>query len=65
MICCSAFIGKDCPVDYKRVYDHVRAKLPYKNEEPLDAVSVMSATEDMLSTEEYDCLSEEFKKELV
>ncbi|XP_019885205.1 DNA-directed RNA polymerase III subunit RPC1 isoform X2 [Camponotus floridanus] len=57
--------GKDCPVDYKRVYDHVRAKLPYKNEEPLDAVSVMSATEDMLSTEEYDCLSEEFKKELV
>ncbi|CAL1677654.1 unnamed protein product [Lasius platythorax] len=57
--------GKDCPVDYKRVYDHVRAKLPYKNEEPLDAVSVMKATEDMLSTEEYDCLSEEFKKDLV
>lgn len=52
-------------MDYKRVYDHVRAKLPYKNEEPLDAVSVMKATEDMLSTEEYDCLSEEFKKDLV
>ncbi|XP_072757329.1 DNA-directed RNA polymerase III subunit RPC1-like [Anoplolepis gracilipes] len=57
--------GKDCPVDYKRVYDHVRAKMPYKDEEPLDAAGVMSATEDMLSTEEYNCLSEEFKKELV
>ncbi|XP_012231845.1 DNA-directed RNA polymerase III subunit RPC1 isoform X2 [Linepithema humile] len=56
--------GKDCPVDYKRVYDHVRAKLPYKNEEPLDGPRVISATNEMLSSEEYDCLSSEFKQEL-
>lgn len=58
------FTGKDCPVDYKRVYDHVRAKMPYKTEEPLDANSVMNATNEMLSSEEYDCLSNEFKQEL-
>ncbi|KAL6268377.1 hypothetical protein P5V15_001510 [Pogonomyrmex californicus] len=56
--------GKDCPVDYKRVYDHVRAKMPYRTEEPLDAASVINAMNEMLSSEEYDCLSNEFKQEL-
>jgi len=59
------FIGKDCPVDYERVYDHVKAKMPYKTEEPLDAASVINAAKEMLSSEEYDCLSDEFKKELM
>ncbi|XP_034935802.1 DNA-directed RNA polymerase III subunit RPC1 [Chelonus insularis] len=56
--------GKDCPVDYKRVLDHVRAKSPYKNEETLDGPSVITATNELLNTEEYSCLSEEFKLEL-
>ncbi|XP_025987632.1 DNA-directed RNA polymerase III subunit RPC1 isoform X2 [Solenopsis invicta] len=56
--------GKDCPVDYSRVYDHVRAKEPHKNEESLSAANVMNATNEMLSSEEYDCLSDEFKKAL-
>lgn len=51
-------------MDYKRVYDDVRAKLPYKNEDPLDGPGVINATNEMLSSEEYDCLSEEFKQEL-
>ncbi|XP_011874550.1 PREDICTED: DNA-directed RNA polymerase III subunit RPC1 [Vollenhovia emeryi] len=57
--------GKDGPVDYKRVYDHVRAKMPHKSEAPLDAASVMNATNEMLSSEEYECLSDEFKQELL
>lgn len=56
--------GKDCPVDYKRVLDHVRAKSPCKNEEPLDGPSVIKATSELLNSEEYECLSEEFKQEL-
>lgn len=39
--------------------------MPYKTEDPLDAVSVMSATNEMLSSEEYNCLSNEFKQELM
>ncbi|KAG5346572.1 RPC1 polymerase, partial [Acromyrmex charruanus] len=56
--------GKDCPVDYERVYEHVRAKMPYITEEPLDYASVINATKEMLRSEEYECLSEEFKDEL-
>lgn len=59
------FTGKDYPVDFKRVYDHVRAISPYENEKPLDADSVKKCTEDMLSAEEYKCFSKEFKAELM
>ena len=43
--------------------DHVRAKSPYNNEEPLDGESVIEATEELLKGDEYSCLSEEFKEE--
>jgi len=39
--------------------------MSYKSEKPLDAASVMNATNEMLSSEEYDCLSTEFKQELM
>lgn len=51
-------------MDYKRVLDHVRAKSPCKKEKPLDGPSVIKATNELLSSEEYECLSEEFKQEL-
>ena len=51
-------------MDYERVYEHVRAKMPYITEEPLDYASVINATKEMLRSEEYECLSEEFKDEL-
>ncbi|XP_015123305.1 DNA-directed RNA polymerase III subunit RPC1 [Diachasma alloeum] len=57
--------GKDCPVDYKRVLDHVRAKSPCKDEDSLDGPSVIKATVQLLNTEEFSCLSEEFKNELI
>lgn len=51
-------------MDYKRVLDHVRAKSSCKNEQPLDGPSVIKATTELLNSEEYDCLSHEFKQEL-
>lgn len=56
--------GNDCPVDYKRVLDHVKAKSPYKEEDALDGPSVIKATNELLKSEEYECLSDEFKQEL-
>ncbi|XP_076289845.1 DNA-directed RNA polymerase III subunit RPC1-like [Lasioglossum baleicum] len=56
--------GKDCPVDCKRILDHVRAKSPCKNEKPLDGPSIIKATSELLNSEDYECLSEEFKQEL-
>ncbi|XP_012263608.2 DNA-directed RNA polymerase III subunit RPC1 [Athalia rosae] len=56
--------GKDCPVDYKRVLDHVQAKSPYRNEVSLDGPSVINATTELLKSEDYSCLSDEFKQEL-
>lgn len=56
--------GRDCPVEYRRVLDHVRAKSPFKNEDSLDGASVVSLMDDMLNKEEYSCLSDEFKQEL-
>lgn len=51
-------------MDYKRVYDHVRAKSPYENEKSLDADGVRKCTKHMLSAEEYNCFSKEFKEKL-
>lgn len=58
------FLGKDCPVDYKRVLDHVRAMSLYRDEEPLEPIQIKKAAEELLKNEEYSCLSEEFKDEL-
>ncbi|XP_063217430.1 DNA-directed RNA polymerase III subunit RPC1 [Bacillus rossius redtenbacheri] len=56
--------GKDCPVDFQRVLDHVRAKCPSKDEEPLDGPSINKAAEEILKTEKFFGCSEEFKLEL-
>ncbi|KDR18934.1 DNA-directed RNA polymerase III subunit RPC1 isoform X1 [Zootermopsis nevadensis] len=56
--------GKDCPVDFQRVLDHVRAKCPSRDEEPLDGPSIKKATEEILKTEDFDGCSDEFKNEL-
>lgn len=51
-------------MDYKRVLDHVRAKSLYQDEPALDGKSLLAATEQLLATDEYSCLSNEFKQEL-
>ncbi|KAK0182168.1 hypothetical protein PV327_000331 [Microctonus hyperodae] len=57
--------GDDCPVDYQRILDHVRAKSPYRNEDSLDTLTLVKATNELLNSDEYSCLSEEFKQELI
>ncbi|KAJ9598140.1 hypothetical protein L9F63_026756, partial [Diploptera punctata] len=56
--------GKDCPVDFRRVLDHVRAKCPAPDEEPLDGPSIIKAIEEIFKADEFDSCSEEFKNDL-
>lgn len=56
--------GKDCPVNFQRVLDHIRAKCPYREEEALDPVSVKKATQELISSEEFETCSDEFKYDL-
>ncbi|KAL7303100.1 hypothetical protein TKK_0004313 [Trichogramma kaykai] len=56
--------GKDCPVDYRRVLEDVRARNAWPDEEPLDGPSIDKATAELLQSSEYDCLSREFKDEI-
>ena len=54
--------GKDKPVDFQRVLDHVKASSPHPTEEPLSADLVMTTMDELLP----DMLgpSQEFKAEL-
>ncbi|KAL0272113.1 UNVERIFIED_CONTAM: hypothetical protein PYX00_005208 [Menopon gallinae] len=56
--------GKDCPVNFQRVMDQIRAKCPYKEEEALDSASVQKATEELLNLNEFATCGEEFKYDL-
>ncbi|CAB0043121.1 unnamed protein product [Trichogramma brassicae] len=56
--------GKDCPVDYKRVLEDVRARNLCPDEEPLDGPRITKATEELLETEEFSCLSKDFSDEI-
>lgn len=56
--------GKDCPVNFQRTLEHIRAKCPYKEEEALDSISVQKAVEELLSTEEFNACDSEFKFDL-
>ncbi|KAJ8919935.1 hypothetical protein NQ315_006464 [Exocentrus adspersus] len=56
--------GKDCPVDFERVLQHVRAKVPYRNEVPLDGDQIRRATQAFLATNALDECSEDFRKQL-
>lgn len=56
--------GKDCPVDFDRVLEHVRAKCPYRDETPLDGDQIRRATKAFLATKALNECSEDFKKEL-
>ncbi|KAF4525074.1 hypothetical protein B566_EDAN001988 [Ephemera danica] len=47
--------GKDQPVEFERVLEHVKAKSPFRNEEPLDAFKIKQYTECMLKNELAAC----------
>ncbi|KAG5879450.1 hypothetical protein JTB14_027687 [Gonioctena quinquepunctata] len=57
--------GKDCPVDFDRVLEYVRARHPYRGEVPLNADQIRKATQAFVGTQALDECSEFFRKELV
>lgn len=56
--------GKDCPVDFSRVLEHVRAKCPYRDEIALDSDQIRRATKAFLDTNALDECSDTFKTQL-
>lgn len=58
-------LGKDCPVDFNRVLQHVRAKCPYRDEIALNSDQIRRATKAFLDTNALDECSNDFKNELM
>ncbi|KAK9732078.1 RNA polymerase Rpb1, domain 5 [Popillia japonica] len=56
--------GKDRPVDFHRVLQHVQAKCPYRDETPLDPNQIRRATQAFLATNALNETSDDFKNEL-
>ena len=54
--------GKDKPVDFQRVLEHVQAAMPYADEEPCNAHLIRDSTEELMDSTAG--LSSDFKKEL-
>lgn len=61
----AAMEGKDKPLDYKRVLDHVRAKSPCKGEEPLDDSMIKQLASEIMDGESYKKCPKEFQTELM
>ncbi|XP_046382382.1 DNA-directed RNA polymerase III subunit RPC1 [Ischnura elegans] len=57
--------GKDKPVDFVRVLEHVKAKSPFLDEDPLDGASILHLAEQIVKSEQYNTCSKEFKDELI
>lgn len=57
--------GKDCPVDFDRVLNHVRAKCPYRTEAVLNGEQIRRATKTFLNTDTFNECSADFKNELM
>ncbi|KAH3863264.1 DNA-directed RNA polymerase III subunit RPC1-like [Dreissena polymorpha] len=62
----AAMEGNDIPVDFQRVYDHIRANtnLECRGERSLSGQALTDTVEEFLSLPRYKHYSEEFKKEL-
>ncbi|CAG9816329.1 unnamed protein product [Phaedon cochleariae] len=57
--------GKDCPVDFDRVLQDVRARYPYRNEVALSGEQIRKGTQAFLDTKALEECSDDFKKQLV
>lgn len=57
--------GKDCPVDFDRVLQHVCAKCPYREEIALNGDQIRRASKAFLDTNALDECSDDFKNELM
>ena len=54
--------GKDKPVDFQRVLEHVQAAMPYGDEEPCNGTLIRESTEELMEC--TGSLTSDFKKEL-
>ncbi len=57
--------GKDKPVDYDRIYQHVRAKYRYEDEKPLNGTEMNNVISQELSKNEYSIMEKEYKQQII
>jgi DNA-directed RNA polymerase III subunit RPC1 len=57
--------GKDKPVDYDRIYQHVRAKYRYDDEYPLNGLEMNNVISQQLALDEYSIMEEVYKQQLI
>ncbi|CAF1577254.1 unnamed protein product [Rotaria sp. Silwood1] len=57
--------GKDQPVDYERIYQHVRAKYRYNDEYPLNGNDMNDYIYQQLQQNEYSIMDEEYKSQII
>jgi DNA-directed RNA polymerase III subunit RPC1 len=57
--------GKDKPVDYERIYQHVRAKYRYDDEHPLSGSEMNNFVCQKLEQDEYKIMEEVYKLQLI
>lgn len=54
---------KDKPVDLNRQMMHMRAKYPYRDEDPLEGDDILRVAEQILGTDEFSDARDDFKKD--
>ena len=57
--------GKDKPVDYDRIYQHVRAKYRYNDEHPLNGSQMNEYARQELDKNEYSIMENEYKLQIL
>ena len=57
--------GKDKPIDYERIYEHVRAKYRCDNEDPLNGYEMNNFICQQLQQDEYSIMEQEYKQQIV
>jgi len=57
--------GKDKPVDYERIYQHVRAKYRYDNENPLSGIEMNTFACQQLGLDEYSIMEREYREQII
>lgn len=57
--------GKDKPVDYERIYQHVRAKYRYNDEQPLNGTEMNTFICQQLALNDYSIMEQAYKQQIV
>jgi DNA-directed RNA polymerase III subunit RPC1 len=57
--------GKDKPVDYDRIYQHVRAKYRYNDEQPLNGIEMSNFVTQELNKNEYSIMEKEYRQQII